>query len=267
MPLIAAGIVPHTPLLLKTVGKEYSNQTKKTQQALASFCHELLAMQPDVVCIIHPHGAIAPDRFLVLTSDSIGKVDLSEFGDMVTTTAWPFATTLAQLVAETAGSHGFPYHLSAEHSLTYDIGVPLEFFPRQHASFKILPISICPSLDRMTHVNWGTLLAEAFHETALRVVVLASAELSSHVSASAAGGIRPEGTRFDQYLIATLKKDDRVSRLVALDETTVTLAESCGFLPALVLSGILKRKGVAMQRLSYEHPFGIGFLVASFLNV
>ncbi len=267
MPLIAAGIVPHTPLLLKTVGKDYFRQSKKTVRSITDLCHEMLAMQPDVVCVIHPHGSNAADRFLVQTADEPATLNLSEFGDMVTATSWQLATTAAQLVARAAASQSFPYNLTNDAVLSYDVGVPLEFFPKQHAQFKVLPITVGSSLDRMTHVNWGTLLAEVFHDTKLRIAVIASAELSSHVSAAATGGLRPEGEKFDQHVQASFKRDDRVQRLLSLDDNTVELAESCGYLPLLVLAGILKRNKVAVSRRSYEHPFGIGFFVASLANV
>lgn len=267
MPLIAAGIVPHSPLLLQTVGKEYSQQTRKTKRSLTDLCNDLLAMQPDVVCVIHPHGTTTPDRFLMETGDAPASLDLSEFGDMVTATSWQLATTAAQSVARVVGSQQFPYSLTTTSTISYDVGVPLEFFPKPYATFKVLPITIAPSIDRMTHVNLGALLAEAFHDTKLRIAALASAELSSHASAAATGGMRPEGERYDQFIQSSFKRDDRVRRLLSLDDGTIELAESCGFLPLLVLSGILKRKKVAMVRRSYEHPFGIGFLVASLVNV
>jgi aromatic ring-opening dioxygenase LigB subunit len=265
MPFVGAGIVPHSPLLVPTVGKEYHRETKRTQHALASLVQELYALRPDCICVIHPHGTTTSGLFPLQTAHEFVS-DFSEFGDLVTSRTWPVALTLAHEIMEHAEDHGFPVRLVNERTLTHDVAVPLNFFPSFEQRVEVLPIGTSPTLDRQTHVHWGSMLAETFHRTQKRVVVLVSAELSQHASAAASGGVRPEGERFDRDVQSMLRKKNLDRNLMSIDGVQIELAAACGFEPLLVWSGISKRKNLAVRKLSYEHPFGIGFIVALINN-
>lgn len=264
MPFIAASIVPHTPLLLPTVGKEYHTQTKKTQRALTSIMHELHAANPEVLCIIHPHGPSLDQTFMIQSGSGL-HTDFTEFGDLVTKSDWKPARIFCQLLTEIAEDQGFPVKLSDEPLLSHDVALPLEFFRQGSATPTVLPIGI-PLLDRQTLIHWGSMLAEAMHRSTQRIVLMVSAELSHHASAAAVGGLRPEGERYDQYIQKLFGKKKWAEQLLALDDELVTLADSCGYGPLLVLAGVMGKKNLAAKKVSYEHPFGIGLLTAIFHN-
>jgi len=265
MPFVGAGIVPHSPLLIPTIGKEYHRETKKTQRAMASLVQELYALRPDCICVIHPHG-VAPAGVFPLQTAHEFVSDFTEFGDLVTNRTWPVALTLSHEIMEHAEDHGLPARLIDEHTLPHDVAVPLQFFPAFEQRVEVLPIGTSPTLDRQTHVHWGSMLAETFHQTRKRVVVLVSAELSHHASAAASGGVRPEGVRFDHEVQSLLRKKNLSQNLLGLNDELIELADACGYLPLLVWSGIMKRKNLGVRKLSYEHPFGIGFIVALINN-
>lgn len=261
MPFVGAGIVPHSPLLIPSIGKEYHKETKKTQRAMETLVQELYALRPDCICVIHPHGTVPANVFPVQTA-SVFAADFSEFGDLVTNRTWPATTRLSHELLEHAEDHGFPARFMHTPQLSHDVAVPLQFFPTFEQRVGILPIGTSPTLDRQTHVYWGSLLGEIFHRSHERIVVLISAELSHHASAAASGGVRPEGERFDHEVQSLLRKKNLSLNLLGLNDELIELADACGYLPLLVWSGIMKRKNLAVRKLSYESPFGIGFLVA-----
>ena len=49
-----------------------------------------------------------------------------------------------------------------------------------------------------------------------------------------------------------------------LDRLIVKEAKQCAYLPLLVLMGILEDISVRPEELSYEMPFGVGYLNAQF---
>lgn len=261
MPFVGAGIVPHSPLLIPSIGKEYHKETKKSQHAMETLVQELYALRPDCICVIHPHGTVPAGMFPVQTASAF-TADFSEFGDLVTNRTWPAATRLSHELLERAEDHGFPVRFMHTPQLSYDAAVPLQFFPTFEQRVGILPIRTSPLLDRQTHVHWGSMLAETFHASSERIVVLVSAELSHHASAAAAGGARPEGERFDHDVQSMFRKKNLDHNLLALNDGLVELADACGYLPLLVWSGIMRKKNLAVRKLSYESPFGIGLVVA-----
>ncbi|MBI4090241.1 MAG: AmmeMemoRadiSam system protein B [Candidatus Kerfeldbacteria bacterium] len=261
MPLVGAAIAPHSPLLWPTIGKAYQAQVKKTGRALASLAQELYALRPQVIVVLHPHGPSHPGAFVLNVAEKL-TVNLAEFGDLVTTAAWRGSPSLGHRIQERAEDHGFPVKLLYESTASYDAAIPLLTLPQHISTASILPIGSA-NLDPQAHVHWGSLLAEEFHHSRERVVVLASAELSHHASAAAPGGLRPEGSAFDSAVLKAVAKQTFNQQLLKIDPTTVELAEACGYRPLLILAGIIKRQRTVVRRLSYEHPFGIGLAVAT----
>ena len=52
-----AAVVPHSPFLLPTIGKEKTDKLQKTLDAYAQLEKDLYVLNPEVVVIIAPHGS------------------------------------------------------------------------------------------------------------------------------------------------------------------------------------------------------------------
>ena len=72
------------------------------------------------------------------------------------------------------------------------------------------------------------------------------------------------GPKFDKALIDALKKKD-IKTIFKLDDLYPEAGE-CGLRSFCFLLGILEASGIKWQPevLSYEGPFGVGYLVANF---
>ncbi len=262
MPLVGASLVPHTPLLLPTVGKEYQRQTRRTRQALQTVAQELYALKPDALLVIHSHGPAIEEAFLLNVSEKF-TADLTEFGDMVTVGEWRGSPMLSHHLKEQAENRGFPLVLSHEPKISYDVSVPLLLIAEKLTTCAVTPLTTS-SLDARTQVDFGRLLAEEFHARRQRIAVIVSAELSQHTTAGAPGGLRPEGPAFDRMVIKSLPKKGLAELLLGLDPVLTEQAEACGYRPLLVLAGLLARQNAHTKKLAYESPFGIGLLTAQF---
>ncbi len=77
-------------------------------------------------------------------------------------------------------------------------------------------------------------------------------------------GFHPEGPKFDEDLISALKDKD-AGRILKLNDIYPEAGE-CGLRSICFLLGILEESGLSWQPeiLSYEGPFGVGYLVADF---
>jgi len=97
-----------------------------------------------------------------------------------------------------------------------------------------------------------------------RIAVIASGDLSHCLKEDGPYGLHPDGPKFDKALIEALKKMD-IETILKLDEIYPGAGE-CGLRSFCFLLGILEASGINWKAeiLSYEGPFGVGYLVASF---
>jgi len=114
----------------------------------------------------------------------------------------------------------------------------------------------------MAHLEFGKNLKEAILNTAKRIAVIASGDLSHCLTENAPAKFNPAGKEFDDMLIKLLKKED-AQGIVNLDKILIENAAECGLRSILILLGILNHIKFQTKILSYEAPFGVGYLVAN----
>ncbi|MEW5907706.1 MAG: class III extradiol dioxygenase subunit B-like domain-containing protein [Patescibacteria group bacterium] len=96
----------------------------------------------------------------------------------------------------------------------------------------------------------------------LRTGLIASGDLSHCLKEEGPYGFHPHGPRFDKTLIEYLTKKD-IENILKLNEKFPEAGE-CGLRSFCFLLGILEASKVNWEAkiLSYEGPFGVGYLVA-----
>jgi len=97
-----------------------------------------------------------------------------------------------------------------------------------------------------------------------KIILIASGDLSHCLKEDGPYGFQEDGPKFDKVLIDSLKKKD-INTILKLDEMFPEAGE-CGLRSFCFMLGILEGSGVKYQPeiLSYEGPFGVGYLVANF---
>jgi len=108
---------------------------------------------------------------------------------------------------------------------------------------------------------------EQFSGKTERIALIASGDLSHCLKEDGPYGLHPDGPKFDKDLIEALKKKD-IKKILKLDDKYPEAGE-CGLRSFCFILGILEAhstsSGQAYQPeiLSYEGPFGVGYLVAN----
>ena len=105
---------------------------------------------------------------------------------------------------------------------------------------------------------------EDFQISNSKTALIASGDLSHCLKKDGPYGFNPDGPKFDKELIECLKKKD-IENILKLEKKYPQAAE-CGLRSFCFVLGILEASKINYQPeiLSYESPFGVGYLVVNF---
>ena len=256
--IVFAAFTPHTPLLLPPIGKDSLKRMSATSDAMDRLGDELRDAKPDTIVIISAHAVQHDGAFSANLHDSY-LVDMREFGDLATTAEFEPDLALIDAIQRAVRRAQIPFTLDSDATLDYGTAVPLVALD---VTAKIVPISFS-NLSPKDHFAFGKALKDVFGSRKERVAVIASGDLSHALTSNAPAGYRAEGEIFDAAVRQSIIHSS-AAQLLTIDEDVVEKAEECAYRPLLILFGILDQIPTSPEVLSYESPFGVGYLVAQF---
>jgi AmmeMemoRadiSam system protein B len=259
--LIFSALVPHPPLLIPAIGKEKEEQLKKTHAALEQLKQDLFLAKPNVIIIISPHGVILEKSFMVNVQPNFSS-NFAEFGDLATKKEWLGIPYLGAKIAQNETAD-LPIKLFSEEKLDHGASIPLYLLTEHLPDVQILPLTYSQSSAK-EHLRFGEILKEVIMESEKRIAIIASGDLSHALITDSPAGYKPEGEVFDRTLVNYLETRNTVG-LTQMDPELVNNAEQCTYRPLLILLGIMKNMNYTFKNLSYEAPFGVGYLVGNFI--
>jgi aromatic ring-opening dioxygenase LigB subunit len=259
MSLVFAGIAAHTPLLMPTIGKEGLSIIQKTKEAMEQLERELYVAQPETIVVITPHGDALPDS-LSINLNSKYVTNFEEFGDLVTKLEWKSEIMLIDRFREDFKEKHLPLVLGSSEYVDYGTAVPLYYLCQHLPQIRVIPL-ITSQLDVKTHYTFGKELKDEIMGSTKRVAVIASADLSHRVGENSPEGFSAKGVAFDEKIIDVITKHNPVG-IMDLDEPWIGEAQACGAKVIATLCGLLDDVRHESKVLSYEKPFGVGYLVA-----
>ncbi|MCX6742658.1 MAG: AmmeMemoRadiSam system protein B [Candidatus Parcubacteria bacterium] len=258
--IVFSAICPHPPILIPAIGKDNLDKIKNTVKALKNLETDLYASKPDVILVISPHGEIIPDAFSINLNSNY-SADFEEFGDFTTKMEFKSSPMLVLHLKERVENQ-FPLVLSSADKLDHGASVPLFYLTKHLKDIEIIPLSYC-LLDYDKHFQFGQLLKKELVKSDKRVAIIASGDMSHVLTKDAPAGYSPKGAEFDAKLVSLLKRKD-MRGILQLDHKLIEEAAECGLRSFLILLGIIEEYKFEVEVLSYEGPFGVGYLVANF---
>jgi aromatic ring-opening dioxygenase LigB subunit len=260
MPIVFSAITPHSPLLIPAVGKDNLIRLKKTNAAFKKLEEELYASKPETIIIISPHGVIQANSFTMNLSPKF-SASFEEFGDFTVKKSFNGDIGLGYKIRERMETRA-PLQLVSTINLDYGASVPIITLTEHLPNIKIIPLYYS-GLDFEAHFHFGQLLKRELLVSKNRVAIIASAELSHKITKSAPAGYSPKGKKFDLKLIELIEKE-KIKDILDINKSLVAEICECGFKSILTLLGIMDGFKYKPQKLSYEAPFGIGYLIMNF---
>ncbi len=249
-------ICPHPPLLIPDVGGSSLATVKATVDAMDRLGE--LVGEPETAVVISPHTGGYSDTHVVKTSPRLSG-DFGRFRCPEAAFSYDNDQPFAELLLALAGDYR-ELGLAPDDDDTLDWGVmvPLSFMKvRQIVSLSI----VSPYAE---HRLLGQLVRRCAEELGRDTVFVASGDLSHALTRTAPAGYDPRGTLFDEEIERLLSHGD-FAGLGRIDPSLIEGAAECGLRSFIALGGFLGDDALVNPRvLSYEGPFGVGYMVAVF---
>jgi AmmeMemoRadiSam system protein A len=264
MPFDVLGIIaPHPPIMVEEVGGADARVTAASAAALRSAADLLERFKPQTVVIVSPHAPGFADAFTVTTADHV-RGDLARFGAPTAGHDVAGDPDLARAIIDEATTAGLPMaareqYARLDRELDHGVLVPMHFldpdgrFPLVEASFAYLPAA--------DHAEFGRAIRRAATRLGRRISLVASGDCSHRLKPDAPAGFAPRGHVFDELLAALLARSDYAG-VAQIDEGLREEAGECGWRSFLILGGFLEGTDAVTRVLSYEGPWGVGYLTA-----
>ena len=261
MSIVFAAITPHSPILIPSIGKENTAKLEETIKSFEKLEEDLLRAKPDTILIISPHGKIQDSAFTMNLNTEF-EANLEEFGDFSNKTTFTGDYGLAYKIREKLETKA-PLQLMSEKNLDYGSLVPLSLLTKNIPKIKIIPLTYS-GLSLQEHFYFGELLKEELLSNNEKIAIIASGDLSHSLDKNSPAPYSSKGKKFDTKLIEYLKENDTRS-ILRMKENLITESNQCGLKSILILLGILSKIKHTPKMLSYEHPFGVGYMVMNFI--
>lgn len=257
-------IVPHSPALVPEIDPERAKVAARTREAMEELGLVIGQRRPKACVVVSPHGPFMPEAFGVWEGGRLsGSMSRFQAPDVVVTI--DVALDVAEAIVDTAERMGLPVgRIRADWELDRGITVPALYLLRTDES-GVVPITIS-LLGWEEHWLFGTAIQKAAQQIPGDVAIIASSNLSHRVTSDAPHGYSPRGSEFDAHIRDAVYRG-QLREFLDVPTDLVSEASECGMAPLLILGGAFDGGAVSGRILSYERPFGIGWLVAEITTI
>ena len=254
------GFAPHPPIIVPAVGRDRISEAEKTVSGMRELSRLIKGADPELLILITPHGPARRNAPLIQTSPLL-RGDFGRFGapgeevyfnsdleliEILKSQIWPDTQT--------------PHFDSSEQLLDHGATVPLYYLSEAGLQVPGLVITFGFNTPEDLY-RFGRQLRQAIDQRGLRVAIIASGDLSHCLQAGAPAGYNPRGEDYDRLVVELFEKGSPRD-LLDIDSQLVQDAAECGFRSFVIALGAVHGDNLATSVLSYEAPFGVGYMVA-----
>ena len=263
MPIIAAYMVPHPPLIIPDVGRGGEKQIEETKIAYERVAEEIAELAPDTIIISSPHATMYADYFHISPGNAVTG-SFSRFGADKVKFIEEYDTALVSEIEKRAKKISFPAGTLGEVDRDLDHGtmVPLFFIRKKFKGGKIVRVGLS-GLPLTDHYRMGQIIKDSVNATGKRVVYVASGDLSHKLQDYGPYGYAAEGPVYDQKVMDVCQRG-AFGELLEFDEDFCDKAAECGHRSFVIMAGALDGVKVRANRLSHQDITGVGYGICTF---
>jgi len=256
---VFSGIAPHPPIMVPEVGRESIAGVADSIGAMEELTKRLMESGAESVILISPHAPLEPDSFVAYEGPEV-VADFSHFNAPATYFTATIDEELLTAIREAAASQNYEISTLPEPDLDHGTAVPLYFLLRNGWQGRVVTLGYS-FLSNEDHLRFGACIRNAVEKVGRRVAFIASGDLSHRLQSGAPAGYNPDAHVFDDQVVNALRSN-APQKIVGIDHDLRRLAGECGYRSMLVAIGASSDLPPSCEVLSYEAPFGVGYLVA-----
>lgn len=254
-----SAVTPHPPVIIPGVASvSQSAQVKKTIDSMRELKFLFERSKTDAAVVISPHSPYGEKFFYLNTANPL-EGDLIQFG-LDKEYLYNNDLKLALEIKNQADKNNIPlqFHKSF---LDHGVLVPLHYL-LGNSMAKVVILSLS-GLSLKKHYEFGSVVGEVLAKERRKIAIIASGDLSHRLTSDAPAGYEPLAKKFDRT-VRILLKNRRDKDVLNINPILIEKAGECGLKSITILLGSMSKRDWNFHELSYEGPFGVGYLVGYF---
>ena len=256
--LVFAGIAPHPPIMVPEVGGDAIGEVRASIDAMAMLTKRVIESKAETVVLISPHAPLEAVAFVAYDGPTL-RGDFSLFRAPTATVEARLDDELLTEITRVAEQRDL-ITLRIQGELDHGTAVPLYFLQRNGWTGKVVALGYS-FLSNEEHLRFGNCIRQAISTVKRPVAFIASGDLSHRLKPSAPAGYDPDAHLFDEEVVDAIRSS-ATTRITNIDQDLRRLAGECGYRSMLVALGVAEDANQSCEVLSYEAPWGVGYLVA-----
>ena len=256
----AAVLMCHAPVVIPTIGKGRARDCAATTEAMRTAARAVVRSGAGTAVVVSPHTPRHQQAFGFVTGTTLTGNFLT-FGIQGLEAAFPGAPAVGTAAMHHAERSGLPLAPLRLQTLDHGVLVPLWFL--EEAGFKgdVAVFGFPWESGPGDAVRFGQVLADAMGELGRPWALVASGDMSHALKEGAPAGLHPRAHLFDEAVVACVR-EARIGDVAAIPSDLRSLAAEDVVESLETAEGILGSATPGLRFLSYEAPFGVGYLVA-----
>ena len=263
MPIVAAYMVPHPPMIVPQVGRGSEKQITKTIRAYEAVAAGIAGIRPETIIVTSPHAVLYADYFHISPGeDATG--DFGSFRAPEVRFAEKYDTELVKAICALAKEKDFPAGTLGERDRRLDHGtmVPLYFVKQQYTGFRLVRVGLS-GLSNAEHYEFGQIIRQAVEQTGRKAVLIASGDLSHKLQEYGPYGFAEEGPEYDRRIMDAAGRA-AFGEMLTFEESFLDKAAECGHCSFLIMAGALDGMNVEAKVYTHEDVTAVGYGICSF---
>jgi AmmeMemoRadiSam system protein A/AmmeMemoRadiSam system protein B len=248
--------------MVPEVGREAIADVRRSIDAMAALTERVIESDAETVILISPHAPLEPDAFVAYEGPQL-HADFANFRAPTATVHAELDEELLKEITRAAAETAFEV-VRIRGDLDHGTAVPLYFLQRHGWYGRVIGLGYS-FLSNEDHLRFGHCIRAAIDKVGRRVAFIASGDLSHRLKPDAPAGYNPQAHLFDEEVVEAIRTNS-MGRIVNIDQDLRKLAGECGYRSMLVAIGVAQELESRCEVISYEAPFGVGYMVAQLLS-